>query len=111
MAKKQRTHHTDEINNESLPISSARFIAFTAVAMSVGFVVVLYVFFIKDLFAGNMQFGVLAVMLALSLISSIVALRNMIPKLLCPHCRQPFFRHVSRLFVKPKQCQQCRQSL
>lgn len=111
MAKKQHNNPTDTANKESLPIGSARFIAFIAVAMSVGFVVVIYAFFLKDLFVGNMLLGVLTVMLVLSLVSSVVALRNIMPKLLCPHCQQPFFRHVSSLFAKAGNCQHCQQSI
>ncbi len=94
-------------DNETLPIAAARSMAFLTVAMSGGFVAVLFFFFLKDVFYGIMLWGVLLVMLGLAVFSSTIALRRLMPKIRCPQCGQPFFTRVTALFAKPARCAAC----
>lgn len=103
--KNQQKNTTD--NSDSLPIASARIIALIATVMSLGFAVVIYVFFLKAVFSGMILLIVFAMMLVMSLISTWVALKNLLPKFRCPNCGQPFFHHVSQLFSKVGRCQHC----
>lgn len=98
-------------SNETLPVSSARLIAFLSVGMSWGLVIVLYFFFFKDIFQGVILIGFTLILLTLTLISSFVALGNIRQKIRCPHCQQIFFKHTLHLFSKPKQCQSCHQTV
>lgn len=98
-------------DNESLPVTSARLMAFLTVAMSLGFVLVVFLFFFQDLFQGAALLGVLLVMLTLSFFSVTIALKRMMAKILCSDCAQPFFARVLDLFVAPDTCQSCKKPL
>ncbi len=97
-------------DNETLPIAAARSMAFLTLAMSMGFVAILFFFFLKDVFHGVMLWGVLLVMLGLAVFSSTIALQRLMPKIRCPHCAQPFFARVTALFAKPARCAACNRS-
>lgn len=98
-------------DNESIPVSAARLMAFLTLGISVGFVLVLYFVFIQAVFSGAMALGVLAVMLAMSAFSVTVALQTLRKKMLCPQCHQPFFSRVGQLFLRPKRCVACGHSV
>lgn len=98
-------------DNETLPVQSARALAFLTVAMSLGFVAVLFFFFLKGAFVGITLWGVVAAMSVLALFSSLRALKRLMPKMRCPNCSQPFFTHVRALFAKPVRCAACQQRL
>lgn len=105
------TNHSPQKNpNEQLPPSAARLIAFLALVMSLGFALLLAVFFLNGLFKGLALVIAIAILLTLSVVSTTVALNAILPKLICLHCGQPFFSQVRQLFGRPKACQHCYQA-
>lgn len=109
--KNSRPPIKPDTDNEYLPPRSARFIAFLAMVMSLGFALLLAVFFLKSLFQGLGLVLAFSILITLSFFSATVALRTVLPKLICPHCQQPFFNQVRQLFGKPGNCQHCGQSV
>ncbi|PIE45244.1 MAG: hypothetical protein CSA45_03615 [Gammaproteobacteria bacterium] len=92
---------------EELPVSSARTIALSSLLISLGFVFVLYFFFLKTVFQAPLIWIVLAVMVVMAVFSSVMAMKSLLKKLLCPHCHQPFFARAVELFLPPKNCTVC----
>ena len=78
-------------DNKVLPVNSARTMAFLIVLMSLGFVAVLFSFFLKDVFYGVLLFLMLAIMVFLAVLSSVLALKRLMLKILCSSRHQPFF--------------------
>lgn len=98
-------------DDETLPITAARTMALMTLAMSIGFVLMLFFVFLNGLFHGAMLWAVSALMLMMALISSLVALKRLMVKMRCPHCHQPFFNRVTQLFAPAKYCAACKTPL
>ncbi len=97
-----------EVDAEALPVASARMMAILTLLMSLGFVAVVYLAFLQDVFQGRALVVVLLFMVTMSLLSSLVALRRIMKKVLFQHCGQPFFSRSMELSLAPKQCRSCR---
>lgn len=103
MSEKHRQKDT-----EVIPVSAARFMSWLAIVMSVGFSLLLYFIFIKDMLTGIVAWLALDVMLGMSVFSIIAALRSLRQKMRCPQCGQPFFAHVKQMFLPARNCAACR---
>lgn len=96
-------------DKESLPVSSARLMAFLVALMSLGMLVIIYFFFIKVIFSGTAAWLVLAVMLIISFFSDKTALQSVRKRITCTECGQPFFSQARQMFLPAKQCAFCKQ--
>lgn len=96
-----------ENDSDTLPVTAARMMAFLTVGMSLGFVLIIYVLFIKDIFFGTAALLVLAMMLTMSVFSALVALRSIRKKTPCTACGQLFFASVMQMFQGVKSCSAC----
>lgn len=94
-------------DNEQLPIGAARMMAFVAAGMSIGMALLMYFIFLKEAFSGSLGLVMLAAMLALTAISSVMALNNVRKKILCRGCDKPFFASALAMFSKPNRCVAC----
>ncbi len=84
--------------------------AFIAAGMSIGLALLVYFMFFQDVFSDAMALLVLIVMLAMTAISSVVALNNVRKKIICPQCGQHFFATVTAMFTTPKYCAACKKT-
>lgn len=105
------TKKTPAKDNDVIPVSAAKFMAYLTMAMSLGFVLIIYFVFLKDVFAGAMGALAFAMMLTMSFFSAMVALGSIRKKILCPTCHEHFFAKVIHMFLPPKQCAACHNSL
>lgn len=96
-----------KIESEAIPVTAARTMAFLTVGMSLGFVLLVYFLFIKDVFSGVSALLVLLMMLAMSVFSSLVALRSIRKKIPCTACGQLYFANVLQMFQAVRPCASC----
>lgn len=104
---KKKTNQTPTRDNEVLPISMAKPMAFLSLLLSLGVIAILYFFFLRSIFTGVSGLWVVLVMVVMLSVSHYIAMKSIMKKLRCEQCHQPFFAKVSELFVAPKQCQSC----
>lgn len=99
----------NQADNEQLPVNAARPMAFISAGMSLGLAFVVYFFFFKDVFTGSLAIVVLLMMLIMTAISSLVALKNVRKKIYCPNCGELFFSGIKAMFLRPAHCAACQQ--
>lgn len=96
---------------DRIPVTAAKFMAYLTLSMSLGFALLVYFLFIKDVFVGDNTWLILVLMLVMSGFSAWAALRSIRQKMLCSSCGQPFFSGVGAMFQSAQSCAACQQSI